>query len=254
MTGDLKKLQGTWTVVELEADGAKMPYAGSKIVLSGQKFTTIAMGNDFKGTVEFDASKKPKTFDLLFTAGPHQGKKALGIYELDGDTWRICLAFAGIKTRPKAFATTPGSGFALETLKRGDVSAPAEPATEESSGPATELEGEWAMLSGSMDGHAMEASLVKHGRRVVRGDRLTVLFGPQVYLKSRVTLDPSKSPKQIDYTISSGAGAGGTQAGIYELVGKTLKLCMAAAGKPRPADFSSAKGDGRTLTVWKPAK
>jgi len=259
MTGDLKELQGTWTVVELETDGAKMPYGGSKIVLNGRKFTTIAMGNDFGGTVEFNALKKPKTFDLLFTTGPHQGKKSLGIYELEGDTWRICLAFAGVKTRPKEFAATPGSGFALETLRRGDVSA-TEDEAEPDIGPApytelaTELEGEWQMLSGSMDGHPMEASLVKHGRRVVKGNRLTVLFGPQVYLKARVTLDSSKSPKQVDYTISSGAGAGGTQSGIYELDGKTLKLCMAVAGKPRPGEFASAKGDGRTLTVWKPAK
>jgi len=254
MKGDLKKLQGSWTVTELESEGRKMPYSGSKIVLDGEKFTTIAMGSDYGGTVELDTTKSPKTFDLLFTSGPHKGAKSLGIYELDGDTWRICLAFAGIKTRPKEFVTKPGSGFALETLKRGDVPAPAETADAADTGPATELEGEWAMISGSMDGHPMEASLVKIGRRVVKGNQLTVLFGGQVYLKGRFTLDLSKSPKHIDYAITSGAGAGSAQLGIYELEGKMLKLCMAAAGQARPADFTSAKGDSRTLTVWKPAK
>jgi uncharacterized protein (TIGR03067 family) len=254
MTGDLKKLQGSWTIVELETDGSQMPAYGSKIVLDGENFTTIAMGNDYGGTVEFDGSKKPKTFDLLFTSGQHKGKKSLGIYELKGDTWRICLAFAGIKTRPKTFATAAGSGFALETLKRGDVSAPAELAIEEASGPATEIEGEWQMISGSFDGYPMEASLVKIGRRVLKGNRLTVLFGPQVYFKALVTLDPSKTPKHVDYTVTSGAGAGGTQAGIYEVDKKALKLCMAAAGKPRPTGFTSATGDGRTFTMWKRAK
>ncbi len=254
MTGDLKKLQGVWTIVELETEGSKMPPYGSKIVLDGERFTTVAMGNDYGGTVEFSTAAEPKTFDLLFTSGPHKGTKSLGIYELAGDTWRICLAFAGIKTRPQNFATAPGSGFALEVLKRGDISAPTEPAIEEASGPATELEGEWQMLSGSMDGQPFEASLVKIGRRVVKGDRLTVLFGPQVYLKASVTLDPLKSPKQIDYAVTSGAGAGGTQSGIYELDGKSLKLCMAAAGQPRPTDFTGAKGSGRTLTMWKQVK
>src|SRR5580658_8822350 len=215
MRGDLKKLQGTWTIAELEVEGRKMPYSGSKVVLDGQKFTTIAMGNDYGGTVELDSAKSPKTFDLLFTSGPHKGLKSLGIYELDGDTWRICLAFAGIKTRPKGFATTPGSDFALEILKRGDVSAPTD-AAEADAGPATELEGEWAMVSGSFDGYPMEASLVKLGRRVLKGDQLTVLFGPQVFMKARVTLDSSKSPKQIDYAIASGAL---TQFGIYLMQG-----------------------------------
>ncbi len=254
MKGDLKRLQGTWTIVALEVDGRAMPYSGSKIVLEGQKFTTIAMGNDYGGTVELDPAKSPKTFDLLFTSGPHKGTKSLGIYELDGDAWRICMAFAGIQTRPKEFATAPGSGFALETLRRGDVSAPPEAASESEAGPATELEGEWAMVSGSMDGHPMEASLVKQGRRIVKGNQLTVLFGGQVFLKARVTIDASKSPKQIDYAIASSASAGSTQLGVYELEGKALRLCMAAVGQARPADFTSAKGDGRTLTEWKAVK
>jgi uncharacterized protein (TIGR03067 family) len=227
-----------------------MPYSGSKIVLDGDRFTTIAMGNDYGGTVELDTSNKPRTFDLLFTSGPHKGKKSLGIYELKGDTWKICLAFAGIERRPKTFATTVGSGFALEALKRGDVSAPAESDAEKPSGAVTDLEGEWRMTAGSMNGHAMEASLVKIGRRVVHRNQLTVFFGPQVYFKARFTLDPSPSPKHIDYTISSGAGAGGTQAGIFELSKNTLKLCMAAAGKPRPVDFTDSKGSGRTSTTW----
>jgi uncharacterized protein (TIGR03067 family) len=254
MKGDLKKLQGNWTVAELEVEGRKMPYSGSKVVLDGQKFTTIAMGNDYGGTVDLDATKSPKTFDLIFTSGPHKGLKSLGIYELDGETWRICLAFAGIQTRPKEFATTPGSGLALETLKRGDISEPAESTVGVDAGPATELEGEWAMVSGSFDGHPMEASLVKLGRRILRGSQLTVLFGSQVFMKARVKLDSSKSPKQIDYAIASGANGASTQLGIYERDGTTLKLCMAAAGQPRPTDFTSAKGDGRTLTMWKPVK
>jgi len=251
MNSDLNKLQGTWTVIELETEGSKAPFGGSKIVLEAENFTTIAMGADYRGTVELNEAKSPKTFDLLFTSGPHQGLKSLGIYELDGDTWRICLAFAGVKTRPKKFATKPGSGFALETLKRGDSQSQPEPISEEPSGPTTELDGEWTMVSGSMDGHAMEASLVKLGRRVAQGDRVAVLFGGQVYLKARVAIDPSKSPKEIDYEIATGAGAGSTQAGIYELNGKTLKLYMAAVGQPRPGDFTSSKGDGRTFTVWR---
>jgi uncharacterized protein (TIGR03067 family) len=238
-------------MTELEVEGRKSPFTGSKVALDGQKFTTIAMGEDFAGTVELDPAKSPKTFDLLFTSGPHKGVKSLGIYELDGDTWKICLAFAGIQTRPQKFATKPGSGLALETFKRGDVSASAEPEPEADAGPATELEGEWAMVSGSMDGHPMQRSLVKQGRRIVKGDRLTVLFGAQVFLKARVTTDPSKAPKHIDYAVTSGAGAGLAQLGIYKLERDKLKICMAAGGQPRAIEFESLHGDGRTLTMWR---
>ena len=175
-----------------------------------------------------------------------------------GDTWRICLAFAGIKTRPKEFATKPGTGFALETLKRGDVLPEPEPADETDAGLPTELEGEWSMVSGSADGYPMHASMVKSGRRIAKGNRLTVLFGSEVFMKARIKLDPSKSPKEIDYAIAAGASAGSAQLGIYQLDGelakRTLKLCMAPTGQPRPTDFSTVKGDGRILTGWKPAK
>jgi uncharacterized protein (TIGR03067 family) len=251
MKGDLKKLQGTWTMTGIEVEGSGMPFSGSRVVLDGKKFTTIAMGGDYSGTVELDSAKSPKTLDLLFTSGPHKGAKSLGIYEIDDDTWRICLAFAGIERRPKEFATAPGSGLALETLKRGDVSAPVEPAFEGDGGPATEIEGEWKMVSGSMDGHPMQASLVQQGRRVAKGNRLTVLFGTQVYLKARVMLDPSKSPRQIDYAIASEAGARSMQLGIYELDGKKLKICMAGVGRPRPMEFETLRGDGRTLSLWR---
>lgn len=40
------------------------------------------------------------------------------------------------------------------------------------------------------------------------------------------------------------------QPGIYELNGKTLRLCFAAPGRERPGDFASTPGDGRTFTVW----
>lgn len=253
MTGDLKKLQGAWTIVEVETEGVKMPSGdGSKIVLDGDRFTTIAMGGNYRGKVEFDARKKPKTFDLLFTSGPHKGKKSLGIYELKGDTWRICLALAGIQTRPHDFATSPGSGFALETLKRGDVPEPGEPAASPSSAasPATELEGEWELISGSIDGLPLDASLAKYGRRITKGDQVIVRFGPQVFVKTRFTLDPSKLPRQIDYLPASGATP--TQMGLYEMRGNTLSVCMAPKGKPRPADFAATKANRWTLTVWRP--
>lgn len=44
------------------------------------------------------------------------------------------------------------------------------------------------------------------------------------------------------------------QHGIYELEGKKLKVIFSAPGQPRPADFSSKAGDGKTLITWKLAR
>jgi len=119
MTGDLLKLQGTWRISALEIEGSSMPASGS-ITIEGDGFTTAAMGAEYSGRIEIDASKRPKRFDLVFTSGPHDGSRSLGIYQLDGDTWRICLGLAG-HARPTSFTTAPASGHALETLTRGAV-------------------------------------------------------------------------------------------------------------------------------------
>jgi uncharacterized protein (TIGR03067 family) len=41
----------------------------------------------------------------------------LGIYELDGDRYKVCFAPAG-KPRPSEFASKPGSGSLLQAWKR----------------------------------------------------------------------------------------------------------------------------------------
>src|SRR5258705_1875149 len=114
MTGDIGKLQGAWNIVALEMDGRSMGTLGaSRIVVQGDRFTTLSMGATYEGVVELDEASTPKTLDMTFTAGPEKGNTSLGIYELDGDTWRICLTVTGTR-RPGTFATNPGSGLALE--------------------------------------------------------------------------------------------------------------------------------------------
>ena len=39
--------------------------------------------------------------------------------------------------------------------------------------------------------------------------------------------------------------------GIYAIRGDVLTYCIAAPGWPRPAEFTTAKGDGHTLVVLK---
>jgi uncharacterized protein (TIGR03067 family) len=75
-----------------------------------------------------------------------------------------------------------------------------------------------------------------------------------VFFKAKVTIDPTKKPKAIDYEMTEGPTKGKTHLGIYELDGDTVKFCFAAPGKDRPADFTSKEGSERTLSVWKKDK
>jgi uncharacterized protein (TIGR03067 family) len=263
---DLDRLQGAWHVTSLETDGVKTPalaLGAMTIVISGNRFTSTGAGQTYEGTVKLSRAGNLKAIDLLFTAGPQRGTKNKGIYRLDGDRWTICLATNGGK-RPAKFATAKDSGLALEILNRGEAArtharrdskraAALRADTIESAAPATELEGDWAMVSGVFNGTPMDAAMVAWCRRVTRGDVTAVFAGPQVMLKARFTIGPSKVPPTIDYVNLAGQSTGKAQAGIYDLRSGVLRICMAAPGKPRPADFGSTRGDGRTFTTWRAA-
>jgi uncharacterized protein (TIGR03067 family) len=263
MSSDLKNLQGAWHITSLETDGQEMPpesFQGAQIVVHANKFTSIGMGASYEGTLEIDESKKPKTFDLVFTSGPQKGTRNLGIYSLTGDSWTICLAMQGTR-RPRKFATEAGTGFALETLERkpnvkpratksARRSAPAKETTTPDDGAATPIEGEWAMVSGIFNGKALDPSMVKFCKRITRGNVTTVVAGPQTMLKARFTLGTSQADA-IDYVNLHGSNKGKPQHGIFERTGNELKICISPPGKPRPADFSSKPGDGRNYTVWR---
>jgi uncharacterized protein (TIGR03067 family) len=261
MNQDLDLLQGSWTITALEVNGEQMGeemLRGARIVVKGNRFISTGMGAIYEGQIELDASASPRQLDMKFDAGPEKGNTNLCIYELEGDTWKLCIATHGT-VRPDKFASTKGCGFAVETLIRGEAAvgrkrktqapekaAPANTSTAE----ATEFEGEWQMVSGIMDGKPMDQSLVKWVKRVTRGNQTTVVAGPNVMLKVEFTRDPSKTPKTIDYVNLAGSNKGKTQLGIYELENDLLRVFIAAPGMERPSQFRSAPAKGSTLTVW----
>ena len=115
------------------------------------------------------------------------------------------------------------------------------------------LQGEWTMVSGSADGYPIPDDMRQQMRRICKGDELTAMMGSDVFFKAKITIDPSKHPKTIDYQMTEGVTEGQKQLGIYEVEGDTLKSCFGKPGAERPTDFTSKPGDGRTLTFWKRA-
>lgn len=254
MSKDLELLQGCWRVTTLQMDGRSVAVPGNaSVVIKGNRFTTSGMGADYKGTLEIDDSTRPSRLDMKFTAGPEKGKTNPAIYKLKGDTWIMCIATHG-PSRPRSFATRSGSGFALETLSRGKppVTKPAKKAVKQKQAAApTEFAGDWAMVSGVMNGVAMEPAMVQWVRRVTEGNETTVTAGPQIMMRFAFTTDSAASPNEIDYVNTAGPNKGQAQLGIYQFKRGVLTICLAAPGKPRPKSFESVAGDGRSLTTWK---
>jgi uncharacterized protein (TIGR03067 family) len=80
--------------------------------------------------------------------------------------------------------------------------------------------------------------------------------GEETVLQWKVkTLDPTKTPKEIDIEVASGKYKGVVYLGIYELKGDTLRICFAMPDRPvRPTDFSAGKGSVRALSEFKREK
>src|SRR5882672_4431015 len=117
-----------------------------------------------------------------------------------------------------------------------------------------QLQGEWSMVSGTADGQPMPEEMRKQMKRVCKGDEIAVTAGGQIFIRAKVSIDPSRKPRTIDYEMTDGFTKGKKQLGIYELDGDTFKSCFGAPGAERPKDFTSQPGDKRTSSVWKREK
>jgi uncharacterized protein (TIGR03067 family) len=119
-TSDVKKLQGTWVLASGQDDGEKLSeevIKNSRLVFDGTKHTVREGDTTYKGSHKLDSATKPKTIDIMDTEGPFKGKTVLGIYELEGDTFKICYALPG-KDRPRDFSAGAGTGLRCHTWKR----------------------------------------------------------------------------------------------------------------------------------------
>jgi uncharacterized protein (TIGR03067 family) len=109
---ELKKFEGTWTFESVEAGGKEVPAAqfiGITVTFQGDKYA-VKKGHEVieAATQKVDPSKSPKTLDVAVTEGPNKGAVILGIYEISGDTLKVCFDPEG-KKRPMQFRTTSGS-------------------------------------------------------------------------------------------------------------------------------------------------
>jgi uncharacterized protein (TIGR03067 family) len=119
---EMAKMEGTWTFEKIVQNGEDGPPADElkemKLEIKGD--TRIVKRGDevaVKSTYKIDPKADPKAIDVTVVEGPEQfkGKTLYGVYELDGDTFKICLALDG-KDRPKKVQGAEGN--VLQVFKR----------------------------------------------------------------------------------------------------------------------------------------
>jgi uncharacterized protein (TIGR03067 family) len=118
---EVRRFQGTWTFESSKSGGKELPADVLKALIltfEGDKHT-VKKGDEViqVGTQKLDPSKSPKTIDVTMTKGPNKGTVMLGIYEIDGDTLRVCFDPQG-KKRPTEFKSAPGSDNFVNVHKR----------------------------------------------------------------------------------------------------------------------------------------
>jgi uncharacterized protein (TIGR03067 family) len=117
---DIKKLAGTWKLVEAVFQRQKLPddtVARIEVEFKGNSVKLLMdCSESGPATYKLDTTRKPKTIDissedfLLKDFGP-------GIYTLDRDQLTICCSEPGGK-RPEKFPANPADSFAHLVLKR----------------------------------------------------------------------------------------------------------------------------------------
>jgi uncharacterized protein (TIGR03067 family) len=117
---DLEKMQGDWAQVSYVVDGGKIPDDEAQALfrsMKDDKYTIYQFKKVIgKGAFKLDASRKPKTIDATTTAGG-RSLTLLGVYELDGDSLKLCFAPPG-KPRPSDFTSKKGSEHRLSVWER----------------------------------------------------------------------------------------------------------------------------------------
>ncbi|MCC2670883.1 MAG: hypothetical protein K0Q72_3354, partial [Armatimonadetes bacterium] len=115
-----RQLIGTWKGQIVDGGGAQGPIEVTEFVVTPDKITATRSGSRFPmggGSYRLGNQQGMRTLDATGTEGGARGKSFMGIYTLEGDTLRWCVANPG-RPRPTDIASRAAQGQYLLILNR----------------------------------------------------------------------------------------------------------------------------------------
>jgi uncharacterized protein (TIGR03067 family) len=116
------------------------------------------------------------------------------------------------------------------------------------------LQGAWLRIAMEHEGDDVPVDPDRESVAIYEDDTLTLVNGGEAYRRGIVTLDATKNPRAMNTWDLNGPFADATLAGIYELKDDTLRVCFARPGNARPTEFTSKRGSGFLVCVYKRKK
>jgi uncharacterized protein (TIGR03067 family) len=108
---ELSKLGGSWRIVKAELSGEPREET-SVITFRDGRFVRRGKTKTYTGSYRLDPSARPRRISIVKDESPTR-KPLPGIYEIKGDTLRICFG----ADRPAEFATRRGQNAMLLVLR-----------------------------------------------------------------------------------------------------------------------------------------
>ncbi len=246
---ELAGLEGVWRFATVAVNGTEHPappFDTNKLIIAkGGRYVIVQGPRVTHGVIQLDPTASPKHYDVTVTGGRARGLVTRGVYELDGETYRICLPLDG-KTRPATVRSQPGTVFFAFRREKRDYKEALEAVARQ------ELAGRWQSVSYALDGKNATAEQMQKIQLVIdSAGNSTALNDGKVFIASSIKVDASTDPMSMDLTFTDGDYKGTTSLGIYKIEDGVLTICRAPAKKTRPTEFGSAPGSGLTLMTYK---
>ena len=101
-------LDGIWLPHSANFAGDEIPLHGTRLTISGNRYTVETPHGTDHGTLAHDSNARPHTLDIIGTAGPNAGRTIPAICRLEQDQLVICYDVGG-GPRPGEFSTGKNS-------------------------------------------------------------------------------------------------------------------------------------------------